>query len=480
MICLGNKKVFGESLLIISLVLLGLAFVFAIASITFVTPISNQNVSGVVGINTTFAGIVAGTANVSMCNLTYIGGDMSTKKAINFTNVTSTCNTTLNTINLADGAYTINMSLYNGTQVDGQRIVASVSEIITIDNTAPVVNRTTTNNSMQSSIVLLGGRATDLTLTNCSLWGDFTGQMALNQTKTDVVSGTSFNFTSIILLDNSSGYDWYINCTDALGKSSVKNTNRIIISGLTSVPVAVLTPSADKELFLGQTQVATCEGTYSVAGGLASVSLAVGGTTLCSNSDCTAASCSCSGTYSVALAGTKAVKCLVTDTTGHSVETSTTWTLSVGGESSGGGGGGGSGGTSVTETPTDVNRVEGSSISMIVDDVKYVAQVSTVTETSATLTVSGQTVSLAIGESKDVDLNNDGTNDVKLTLKGVENGQANISMEKILITTQAGTDTEETGEVTPTAEEGSSAWIWATVAIIVIIIGVLYFVLKKK
>ena len=479
MICLGNKKVFGESLLIISLVLLGLAFVFAIASITFVTPISNQNVSGVVGINTTFAGIVAGTANVSMCNLTIVGQNITISSSYNTTNVTSACDTTLNTIGFIDGAYTINMSLYNGTQVDGQRIVASVSEIITIDNTAPVVNRTTTNSSMQSSIVLLGGRATDLTLTNCSLWGDFTGQMALNQTKTDVVSGTSFNFTSIILLDNSSGYNWYINCTDALGKSSVKKTNRINISGLTSVPVAVLTPSADKELFLGQTQVATCEGTYSVAGGLASVSLAVGGTTLCSNSDCTAASCSCSGTYSVALAGTKAVKCLVTDTTGHSVETSTTWTLSVGGESSGGSSGG-SGGTSVTETPTDVNRVEGSSISMIVDDVKYVAQVSTVTETSATLTVSGQTVSLAIGESKDVDLNNDGTNDVKLTLKGVENGQANISMEKILITTQAGTDTEETGEVTPTAEEGSSAWIWATVAIIVIIIGVLYFVLKKK
>ncbi|MFH1210850.1 MAG: hypothetical protein V1645_02955, partial [archaeon] len=118
-----------------------------------------------------------------------------------------------------------------------------------------------------------------------------------------------------------------------------------------------------------------------------------------------------------------------------------------------------------------------------------------VTETSVTIEISSTPVSvtLVIGETKNVDMNADGVNDLVVKLNGITDGVADVSVTKVeegASVVDQTTPTEEqppveqppAGEEVPPAEveEGSSAWIWIVILVVLAVIVVGYFLLRKK
>ncbi len=123
-----------------------------------------------------------------------------------------------------------------------------------------------------------------------------------------------------------------------------------------------------------------------------------------------------------------------------------------------------------------------------------------ITATSATLEISSTptTITLIVGETKNVDVNGDGTNDLVVKLNSIINDKADVTITKIkegaelIVKQEASSPSTEqppageqppAKEVTPPEVEeqgGSSAWIWITLIVIIAVVAVGYFLLKKK
>jgi len=137
---------------------------------------------------------------------------------------------------------------------------------------------------------------------------------------------------------------------------------------------------------------------------------------------------------------------------------------------------------------------------------QHTIRVNEVTETSAKITVSSDPieVTLNIGESKEVDINNDGTNDIKVTLDSITSGKASFTLTKLAgaaiveqeeqeeaESSECGNDQCEAGEnyincpsdcEAPTPDEepkASLTWLWILIGIIIVaIVG--YTTSRKK
>ncbi|MBU2639586.1 MAG: hypothetical protein KKG75_02640 [Nanoarchaeota archaeon] len=206
-------------------------------------------------------------------------------------------------------------------------------------------------------------------------------------------------------------------------------------------------------------------------------------------------------------AGSYNLACKVTDSVGNEESSgNTAFTVTyqtVTGSS------GGSGGSSGAITPTvsfdvdftkvtagNIRAQQGLTKSFSFDgSTKHTVTFDKVTASSVTITIASSpvTVSLTMGQTKEVDINGDGINDVIVKLVGVENGLANIEISKVEAGAQivekeekeaAGmiveepTTTTPSGGATPVAK--SSTWMWITLLVIVAIVGIGYYSYKKK
>ncbi len=101
----------------------------------------------------------------------------------------------------------------------------------TIDGTLPVVHlvspanyTTDTDNKVVFTI-----NVTETYLANCSLFGDFNGTFALNQKNASAItSGVNFDFNSLILNANITGYQWNAQCEDLAKNRDFNKTNYTI------------------------------------------------------------------------------------------------------------------------------------------------------------------------------------------------------------------------------------------------------------
>ena len=101
----------------------------------------------------------------------------------------------------------------------------------TIDGTLPVVHlvspanyTTDTDNQVVFTI-----NVTETYLANCSLFGDFSGTFALNQKNASAItSKINFNFNSVVLNANITGYQWNAQCEDLAKNRDFNNTNYTI------------------------------------------------------------------------------------------------------------------------------------------------------------------------------------------------------------------------------------------------------------
>ena len=200
-------------------------------------------------------------------------------------------------------------------------------------------------------------------------------------------------------------------------------------------------------------------------------------------------------------AGTNTVKCEVKDNVGRTASTSKTFTISsatgTGGAGGGGGGGGGSAGSSadnpitVTEAGTSVDAgtlsttetytslVKEGTVTFTVAGGSHSAKVLDVTEDSVTIEVSSdpQTLTLTTGETKEVDLTADGTNDLAITLRAITDGKADLVFKSLEVAAPPA-EGEAPGVVT--GEEAGPSYTWLWVALVVVVVLVLLWLGRKK
>ncbi|HLD02276.1 MAG TPA: hypothetical protein VJC07_01085, partial [Candidatus Nanoarchaeia archaeon] len=102
-------------------------------------------------------------------------------------------------------------------------------------------------------------------------------------------------------------------------------------------------------------------------------------------------------------------------------------------------------------------------------------------EDSATFTLQSepQDVTLNVGETGNYDVDNDGKNDVAVTLNGISRGRADVTVAGLKASTAE--ETTESGKTTTTTgekEKKSSLLLWLIILLIVVLILIWFF--KKK
>ena len=208
-------------------------------------------------------------------------------------------------------------------------------------------------------------------------------------------------------------------------------------------------------------------------------------------------------TFTPADAGKYDIKCNANDDLSNAQESSVSvLTVSMPTTNSGTGGssGGSSGGTALptieanipagqskevgnldTSASAAVTMSSGSTATFSVAGASHSAVIKSITETSVVVTISSDPidVELTVGETKEVDVDADGKNDLSVTLDSITSGVANLKFKSLAVTT---TTTEPTTPTTPsTTETGTSlTWLWIVLAIVIIGAGVYFFVMKKK
>jgi len=207
--------------------------------------------------------------------------------------------------------------------------------------------------------------------------------------------------------------------------------------------------------------------------------------------------------------GTYSIECISMDVVGNTASHASTSTqnFQVLSSSVGGSEGGDGGAAGAPTFDLDFSTSEQANLKVPQGTIKtftfdgateHTITFSEVTATTVTLNIASTTpvvVTLVVGESKNVDLNADGVNDLVVKLNGIVNDKADVTISKIkegaeLIVKQEQQPPAPTpgqqppaGQEQPPAEvegEGSSAWIWITLIIIIAVVVVGYFLLKKK
>ncbi|MBU0616077.1 MAG: hypothetical protein KJ601_08370, partial [Nanoarchaeota archaeon] len=159
--------------------------------------------------------------NLDACTLY---GNFSGIWAANETNMTVTsasAHTVL--LTLPDGHYVWNVWCNISS---GNSAFNSTNYTIKVDTTDPVVNlNAPADDSWQNSIVSFTYLATDMSLDECALYGNFSGAWTANETNTTPTSGSADTVT-LTLPDGH--YVWNVLCNDSVAKSAFNSTNYTI------------------------------------------------------------------------------------------------------------------------------------------------------------------------------------------------------------------------------------------------------------
>jgi hypothetical protein len=512
MSAMNKKRLIIFSSLILTLCF-GLFFVIAaFTSVTLDSPVAYYNQSSTTGVFNCTAIISDNDVIVNMSlylNQTGIG-----PVEFNQTNSSAVSNATTYEFTVPG----ISEGSHNWTCVavdNSSNVEWGSSRIITIDASGPTVNLSNPNNNIwntNGSTVVFGFTAIDnlLLIDTCQLYGDFNGSWLLNQTDTSVTNGTQTNFTALVL-DDSSGYTWNIWCNDTVGNGAWSGSNRTIKVD-TAAPTATITAPSDTTITVQNSIKYTCSGSDS-GSGVSSCTMTVtkpDGTTY-TKTGCTEQTLQSTDTNQ---AGTYTVDCSIEDAVGNTgTATSTTFIALY---SSGGGSGSSGGGGTGTETTSGESEFDLDLSGTVVEATlsakqgviktfsfdgatKHTITFKEVGTDKVVLEIASDpvTVELSVGETKEVDVNGDGINDVSITLNSIENEKADITVKKLeegakIVKGEEeetrGVGGETAPEVEPSGEEPvaaepeakSKAWVWILVLVVVVIGVVAYFVMRKK
>ena len=343
---------------------------------------------------------------------------------------------------------------------------------------------------------------TDENIANCTLYGDFNGTWAINRTIGDqgavgITNNANNDVASLTLATNTTGYGWYIRCDDKAGNvvsnvtrgANIKtgnlthayNTSIYILKVDADAPSLTLSPSASKTIQLGQTQAVSC--TQNDGVGVGTVTLTVGGVEqTCSEGQGKGA---CTATYTASGTGNYVMKCTGTDKVGNGVSSEITLTVEGGATATAGGGddGGITSTTGVITTSTEPVTVQpftNEPFTISVQGTTYPVEVTGVTATTATITTGSSSNTYAIGDSKEIDLNNDGVSDLEVTLSDISLGRAVFSIKEVEVSIPGEGGAEVGAEEETTAKKASTGVVLGIIVAIIVILAGLYYFTRKR
>jgi len=334
--------------------------------------------------------------------------------------------------------------------------------------------------------------------------------MVYNQTMINTTAGdynttyyTFFNFSGTG--NDTQTVEFYIVVNDSVGYTTTSGPHRFIIDAVTPTLPEMTVPT-DRSVGFSDTITYSCDSSDAGVGlGTWEWTLTRPDGTTVTNTGGTSVTDSISYS-SLSQAGTYTVKCKSQDLLAqvNSYTAGETETFVVLYSTSAGSGGGSGGGTSTTVSfdidfsgtvsEATLKGNEGVIKTFSFDGAtkhkitfKEVAADKIVLEIASTPV----TIELALGETKDVDVNGDGISDISVTYNSLENDKADITVKKfeegaeiVKAEEEAARGVEEeaptTGAPTTTEEAKSNAWIWILVLVVVVVGAVAYFVMRKK
>lgn len=279
-----------------------------------------------------------------------------------------------------------------------------------------------------------------------------------------------------------------------------------------SAPTPTLTAPADTAIDVQHEITYKCSGEDSTGSGVASclIKFTKPDGTILSYTTCNSKTISGVDTGQ---GGTYTVNCKATDDTGNSADTaSKTFTVIHNSAGSSGGGSGSSGGAAAVVVDVDLTSADSANVGGYTGNVKtftfggatHTIKFTEIGDDSVTITIQSNpvVVGLKIGETKKVDLNNDGVDDLEVTLNKITSGKADVTMNKLtegalkLVEEEKAaaeeTPSETLGEGTgetpaedagepPTESTGlSTGMIVAIIIIIVALAGIGYWFIRKR
>jgi len=534
-----KKKAFNTLLISLFLVL-GVFFVYAATSFSISSPVTtefytNGNLSitcatSDLPTNYTLKNITLFVLNSSITwnginNSQYYTANTS---ATSDNSYTFTLNTNASSNTRFNQNYTYNCLFgFNLTNGDGPNIYFlnwSSNKSFIVDNLAP--NITLIN--VSSSEGIFGGALDHIFVNNISLgFGFVFNDSSPTANCSLIVDGASIN-DSIVATNNTNywfnvtaknNFDvgfhtWNITCYD---KANNKNGNATLMdTGVNYVgsnftltdtigPTSTLTLSSTA-IAKSATETITCSGTDLISSTLTyqiKVTDPTGSISTTSGSPLSYTSTSTIGSYTVA--------CRSLDTTGNpgAWTTDQTFTTSSSNTATTSGGTSSSSSSSSTPTTTEITEVAsgetknlGTLTQTIANNVIMGAEsvatftmatssnietteshsvtISEITDTSVTIIIQSDpiTLELNIGDIKTVDVDGDGTSDLELTLNGITDGNADITINTLVQIPEV-EPTASTSEPTSEPKAKSSTGWW--IALIIVVIGLIaWFLFRKK
>jgi len=147
-----------------------------------------------------------------------------------------------------------------------------------------------------------------------------------------------------------------------------------------------------------------------------------------------------------------------------------------------GGTGGGTGGDIITPTtetittsttPVTVQPFTNEPFTVSVQGTTYPVEVTGVTATTATISTGTSSNTYTIGESKEVDINNDGVSDLEITLSDISLGRAVFSIREVEVSIPGEGGAEVEIEEGTTAKKASTSVVLGIIAAIIVTIVML-------
>ena len=459
------------------LVLFLLFTTLALAAVTLIQP-SNNTPTNSSSVTFSCNATVTNAADWNLTNITlYVWNSSGSLvyTATNDTNVDLDAIYLTNTTTLSDGNYTwtCNATEINSTDASQINTQSTSSWSLQVDTTPPTTTATAVDENGNSYTFGTSTSSSYVNVTlNCSDAGvgcDKT--FYCNDTSNACTPSTLYTGTVQISTQGTSYIRYYSN--DTLGNTETTKSQTIVID--TTAPSPQL--SCPEKMIIRRSYTFTCSGEINTS------IVASDGTVICSTTGSY-----CEGSYTPSKLGDLTFTCTSKDSAGNTASTSCT--VGVRRRTT----------TSMayikpfdlSEGPQNITLRVGTRKELIVKGIKHKIEVKSYTEDGAIITIFSTplTVELKIGETKELDLDENGVADLKITLNNIEAGNIDLTLEEI---TEAPAKEEEVAKeekVVPEEKEEakteeiqkpSYGWVWAIIIVVIIAVAVsIYLVTKKK
>ena len=496
---------------------------FQSGTVTINTPIVRQNISGSFTLNVTIGSVAANT-NVSNVTFFYDNGsgvvtEIGVNASPNLTEYLFVWDTT--TAGVGDGInFTINATatFVNGTAVEAANYSSSIVGNVTVDNTGPTItlNAPVSGSQSNASVVTFNFTVTDnvfTTISNCNLTLDPTnssGGAHLNST-TNVPNGTTVQFVNTV---PGGGHAWNVTCVDNPGTSNVGTSAESSFGAGTTAPtvtIDLLDQNSVSQTIFAATNTVTIACTRSDDDGfnLTEVEVKIPGSSTFALVEKVVEENAINNSATLEVdfdetreLGDYVARCTVTDIVGNANQANKTFTVEKKVNS----------GSSAYANKNFVKpvaniKVNKGSVSTVgrltnegfsrlvqqsaavkfdVEGEEHTIEVKELNDLGITLIVSSEPfeVQLKKGESKNVDIDQDGKSDIGITFHQKFGRHADLSVN-LLSGEERQRDQEEREQMEKEvgkkgAKSSSAGSLTVTLIVVVIIVVIGYFLIKGK